>query len=203
MSTDWAARLAAAEATSAHVLSAAPNHAMAHAYLGVIQMHTKRVDQGITECKHALALDRNLAVSHAFIGWAKYFLGRASETELHINEAFRLSPRDTFAFTWMLWVGVAKFQLNADTEAVVWLRRSLDANRNFSVAYFLLAAALVHIGELDQAHAAVQAGLALDPSFTVRRFVDNTHSRGLLDPAYLAGVERFVEGMRLAGVPEG
>jgi hypothetical protein len=61
----------------------------------------------------------------------------------------------------------------------------------------------VRIAELDQAHAAVHAGLALDPSFTVRRFVDNIHARGLSDPAFLAGVERFVEGMRLAGVPKG
>jgi hypothetical protein len=127
----------------------------------------------------------------------------ASETERHIEEAFRLSPRDTFAFLWMTWVGCAKLQLNADTEAVTWLRRSLDANRTFSFGHFLLAAALVRIAELDQAHAAVQAGLALDPSFTVRRMIDNVHSRGLSDPAFLAGVERFVEGMRLAGVPEG
>jgi hypothetical protein len=103
----------------------------------------------------------------------------------------------------MTWVGVAKMQLNADTEAVAWLRRSLDANRNFSFGHFLLAAALARIAELDQARAAVQAGLALDPSFTVRRFVDNVHARGLSDPAFLAGVERFAEGMRLAGVPQG
>jgi TolB-like protein/class 3 adenylate cyclase len=203
MSTDGSARLAAVEATAAHVLSIAPNHATAHAFLGYVQLQTKRVSQGIAECEHALALDRNLAYAHSFIGFAKYLLGRASETEHHINEAFRFSPRDILAFTWMSWVGVAKFQLNADTEAVVWLRRSLDANRNFSVAHFLLAAALVRISELDQAHAAVQAGLALDPSFTVRRFVDNTHSRGLTDPAYLAGLERIAEGMRLAGVPSG
>jgi tetratricopeptide (TPR) repeat protein len=200
MSTDWAARLAAAEATSARVLSVAPDHAMAHAYLGFVQIHTKRLGQGITECEHALALDRNLAAAHGFIGMAKYFLGRASETELHINEAFRLSPRDTFAFTWMMWVGVAKFQLNADTEAVAWLRRSLDANRNFSVAYFLLAAALVRIGELDEARAAVQEGLALDPSFTIRQMRVLVPSD---NPAFLAGRERLYEGMRLAGVPEG
>ena len=83
------------------------------------------------------------------------------------------------------------------------MRKSLDANRNFSVGHFILAGALVRIAELEQAQAAVQAGLALDPSFTVRRLIDNVHSRGLSDPAYLAGVERMVEGMRLAGVPEG
>jgi tetratricopeptide (TPR) repeat protein len=200
MSTDW---LAAAEATAAHVLSIAPNHAIAHGFLGYVQMHTKRVGQGIAECEHALALDRNFAFAHSFIGFAKYLLGHASETEFHINEAFRLSPRDTFAFIWMTWVGVAKLQLNADTEAVAWLRRSLDANRNFSIAHFLLAATLARIAELDQAHAAVQAGLALDPSFTVRRVIDNIHARGLSDPAFLAGVKHFVVGMRLAGVPEG
>jgi tetratricopeptide (TPR) repeat protein len=203
MSIDALARLAAAEATAAHVLSIAPNHAIAHAYLGYVQMHTKRVSQGIAECEQALALDRNFAFAHNFIGFAKFLLGRASETELHINEAFRLSPRDTFAFVWMGWVGVAKLHLNADTEAVAWLRRSLGANRNFSVAHFLLAAALVRIAELDQAQAAVQAGLVLDPSFTIRRLVDNVRARGLTDPAYLAGVERVAEGMRLAGVPEG
>jgi hypothetical protein len=58
----------------------------------------------------------------------------------------RLSPRDTFAYTWMVWVGLAKAQLNADSEAVAWLRRGLDANRNFPVAHFVLAAEL-HVAE--------------------------------------------------------
>jgi TolB-like protein len=203
MSANWSARLAAAETTSARVLSIAPNHAIAHGYLGFVQMHTKRVSLGIAECEHALVLDRNFAFAHSFIGFAKFLIGRASETELHIKEAFRLSPRDTFAFTWMLWLGVAKLQLNANTEGIAWLRKSLDANRNFSVGHFILAGALMRIAELEQAQAAVQAGLALDPSFTVHRLIDNVHSRGLSDPAYLAGVERIAEGMRLAGVPEG
>jgi tetratricopeptide (TPR) repeat protein len=69
----------------------------------------------------------------------------------------------------MVWVGVAKLHLNADTEAVAWLRRGLEANRNYSLAHFHLAAALALLGELDEARAAVQAGLALDPNFTIRR----------------------------------
>ena len=83
----------------------------------------------------------------------------------------------------------------------VWLRRGLEANRNYPVAHFDLAAALARLGELDEARAAVQAGLALDPSFTIRRFRDvASHSD---NPTYLAGRERICEGMRLAGVPEG
>jgi hypothetical protein len=46
----------------------------------------------------------------------------------------------------------------------------------------------------------VQAGLALNPSFTIRRYRTNTPSN---HPVYLAGRERVYEGMRMAGVPEG
>jgi TolB-like protein/class 3 adenylate cyclase len=197
---DWSARLAAAETTITKVLSLAPNHASAHWVLGIVQIFTKRTAQGIAECEQALALDRNLARAHALIGLAKFFLGRGAETEPHINEAFRLSPRDTFAPRWMTYVGLAKAQLGADAEAVSWLRRGLDANRNYSFGHFLLGGALARLGELDQARAAVQAGLALDPSFTIRRFRAIAPSD---NPTFLAVHGRLVEGMRLAGVPEG
>ena len=107
-----------------------------HLILGFVQIFTKRAAQGIAECEQALALDRNLARAHALIGLAKFFLGRGAETEAHVNEAFRLSPRDTFAHRWMLYVGLAKAQLGADAEAVIWMRRSLDANRNYSARAF-------------------------------------------------------------------
>jgi len=200
MTDDGAARFAAAEAASIKALSLAPNLALAHICLGFVQMFTNRADQGIGEYEQALALDRNLADAHALIGFAKYFLGRGAETETHIQEAFRLSPRDTLAPRWMVWVGFANVQLGAYTEAVTWLRRGLDANRNYSAAHFVLAAALARLAELDEARAAVHAGLALDPNFSIRRFRGITPSD---HPAYLAGRDRTYEGMRMAGVPEG
>ena len=200
LTDDRAARFAAAEAALIKALSMAPQHAAAHLVLGVVQILTNRAAQGIAECERALALDRNLADAHGFIGLAKYFLGRGAETEAHIQEAFRLSPRDIVAFRWLMFVGVAKLQLGADAEAVAWLRRSIEANRNYPLAHFLLAAALALLGSLDEARAAVQAGLALDPDFTLRRFRANAPSD---NPTYLAGRERIYEGMRMAGVPEG
>lgn len=199
MTDDGTVRFAAAESASIKALSLAPNHALAHLTLGCVQMFTKRADQGIREFEQALALDRNFANAHALIGFAKYFLGRGEETEIHVQEAFRLSPRDTLASRWMAWVGFAKMQLNLDAEAVVWLRRGLDANRNYAVVHFCLAAALARLGALDQAQAAVQAGLMLDPNFNIRRF----RAFAVSDhPVYLAGRARLYEGMRLAGVPE-
>ena len=200
MTDDGSAQLAAAETTITKVLSRAPKHASAHAILGAVQIFTKRAAQSIAEFEQALALDRNLAHAHALIGLAKLFLGRGAETEPHINEAFRLSPRDTFASEWLLYVSLAKAQLGADAEAVSWVRRGLDANRNYSFAHFHLGSAFARLGELEQARTAVQAGLALDPRFTIRRFRANAASD---NPIYLAGRELLVEGMRLAGVPEG
>ena len=159
-----------------------------------------RAAQGIAECERALALDRNLASAHANIGTAKLYLGRGEETEAHVQQALRLSPRDTLVYIWSSYVGQAKLWQDANAEALVWLRRSLEANRNYPIAHFYLAAVLAHLGDLDGARANAQAGLALDPCFSIRRFRTGTPSN---HPVYLAGRERVYEGMRLAGVPEG
>jgi Flp pilus assembly protein TadD len=69
----------------------------------------------------------------------------------------------------MIVAGLAKLQLGADAEAVARLRRSIDINRNHFRAHFYLAAALALLGELDEARAATQAGLALNPDFRSAR----------------------------------
>jgi TolB-like protein/class 3 adenylate cyclase len=196
---DRLSRLAAAEATFAKAQSIAPDHAYAHLFLGVLLNSTKRALQGIAECERALAINRNLAQAHAYIGQAKYILGRAAETETHVNEALRLSPRDPFAYHWFLFVGAGRSQLKDYAGAVAWLRRSNGSNRNFPIAYFHLASALAHLGKLTEARAAAEEGLALNPGFTIRRL----SSYPLGDhPTYLDGFERVCAGLRLAGVPE-
>jgi TolB-like protein/class 3 adenylate cyclase/tetratricopeptide (TPR) repeat protein len=187
--------LTAAEAAVTKALSLAPNHPRAHFVLGLVQIFTNRAAQGIAECERALALDRNLANAHANIGTAKLYLGRGGETEAHVEQALRLSPRDNAVNIWTLYVGIAKFWHGADAEAIVWLRRSLEANRNHPTAHFYLAAVLAHVGELGEARAAAQAGLALNPSFSIRRYRTNTPSN---HPVYLVGRERVYEGLRMA-----
>jgi hypothetical protein len=100
----------------------------------------------------------------------------------------------------MRFVGVAKPQLGADIEAVGWLRRRIEANRNRPLAHFALAAALGVLGTLDEARAAARAGLALNPGFIIRRL--RAAAKSTDNPNFLAGLERTCEGMRLAGVPE-
>jgi tetratricopeptide (TPR) repeat protein len=149
-----------------------------------------------------LALDRNLAQAHSFMGFGKIFIGRAEETEGHVAEALRLSPRDTLAYRWMAVAGIAKNLLGSWEEAVAWFRRSIEANRNiYAIAYFHLAAALAQLGRLDEARSAVKAGLALNPSFAISR-ARLFWTAQSDDPTYLAQLEPIYEGLRKAAPSE-
>jgi len=192
---------AAAEAKLTKALSSVPDHARGHMYLGFIDILTKRAARGIAECEHALALDRNLASAHSIIGYGKIYIGRAEETEAHIVEALRLSPRDTRAYLWMTNAGDAKNQLGSYEQAVAWFRQAIDANRNHPLTHFYLAAALAQIGRLDEARSAVKAGLALNPTYAISR-ARAARSAMSDDPTFLAQLEPVFEGMRKAGVPE-
>jgi TolB-like protein/class 3 adenylate cyclase/Tfp pilus assembly protein PilF len=195
------AAFAAAEAKLTKALSAVPDHARGHMMLGFVYIFTKRAAQGIAECEHALGLDRNLAAAHSAIGLGRILIGRAEETEAHIGEALRLSPRDVLAYIWMTYAGIAKLYLGSCEQAVARFRRTIEANRNYPLAYFHLAAAIAELGRLDEAHSAVKAGLTLAPTFTISRARANW--RAMSDkPTYLAQIERVLESMRKARVPE-
>ena len=195
------AAFAAAEAKLTKALSLAPNHAQSHVWLGLVYMWTRRATEGIARCEHALELDRNLPNAHFLIGYGKLFVGHGEETESHIAQAMRLSPRDAMVYMWRATIGVAKAGLGEYEQASTWFRRSIEANPNFPHAHFFLASALARLGRLDEAHSAVKAGLALNPAYTVssNRAV---WTRVSGDPTYLAGIERFFDGLRKAGVPE-
>ena len=200
LTDDQGPRLAAAEATLSKSLSRTPQHALAHLLYGIVHVQTNRAVHGIAEFERALALDRNLAHAHAWIGITKTYIGRAAETEDHVREALRLSPRDINCYRWLLMIGGSKLHLDDCQEAAAWFRRSIEVNRNNQLARLWLAAALARLGALDEAKVTAQAALVLGPNFTIRRLRVNVPSD---NPTFLAGRERMYEGLRLAGVPEG
>jgi TolB-like protein/class 3 adenylate cyclase len=192
---DRIARLAAAEAVAIKALSLAPESPSARFCLGVVLVSTGRVEQGIAECERALTINPNLASAHATIGFCKALLGSPAETESHIKEALRLSPRDTAVHVWLMMVGVSKIGLNRYDEAVVWLRRSIEANRNDPMSHLYLSAALALDGRLEEARASAKSGLVLNPQFRIEHYRAALSERGLLQRG-----ERIIEGMRMAGV---
>jgi TolB-like protein/class 3 adenylate cyclase len=198
---DPTAAFASAEAILTKALSSLPDNPLGHMWLGYVHIFTKRAARGIAECEHALALDRNLVHAHACVGWGKIFIGRAEETEFQIVEALRFSPRDTNAHVWTYVAGIAKLALGDYEQAAELLSRAIEANRNYPIGHFQLAAALAQLGRLDEARLVVKAGLALNPTFSVSR------ARALWpavtdNPTFVAQLEPVLEGLRKAGVPE-
>jgi TolB-like protein/class 3 adenylate cyclase/Tfp pilus assembly protein PilF len=196
---DKAARFAAAEAAATKALSLASDHALAHLTLGMVLGFTNRAAQGIAEYERALALDRNMAGAHSLIGQNKLFIGRAEESEAHVLEALRLSPRDPWAYVWLLTAGFAACLLGRNEEAASWFRRSIEANRNFALCHFIYGTVLANIGRMDEARSEIVAGLALDPGFTIANFQSAVSSD---NPLYLEQRTRIIDDMRRAGVPE-
>ena len=193
--------LSAAELKLNKALSAAPDHARCHLTLGILYLHTKRAAAGIAECEHALALNQNLAAAHGFAGLGKILTGRANETEAEIVEAMRLSPRDPQAYIWLKFAGDAKGVLELHDEELIWRTRSIEANRNFPLSYFSMAALLAQLNRLEEARKAFEAGLALDPNFSIARL--NAFTSAISDdPKYLAWHARSVQALRKIGVPE-
>jgi hypothetical protein len=103
-------------------------------------------------------------------------------------------------FSYFSFFGSHTFSLaNIIHAYLIRLGKAIDTNRNYPLAHFWLAAALAHLGRLDDARAASQAGLATNPTFTIAR---NRAGATSDNPTYLAQRERLLDGMRKAGVPE-
>ena len=200
LSEDRVKRLRSAEVDVGKGLRLRPENPHARALLGLVRMYSNRALQGIAECERALETDRNLAAAHAWIGLGKHFAGNDEETEAHVLQALRISPRDTRAWVWMLIVGFARLHSSRDEEAVAWLNRSIELNPNNPIVHFCLAAALAHLGHLGEAREAARAGLELDPRFSsarLRRYMTFSDN-----PVFLARRERLYEGLRMAGLQE-
>ena len=172
--------------------------------MGRVEVQTKRGAQGIAPRKveaRMLALNPNLASAHALIGLAKLYEGHPEETDSHELDALRVSPHDTEADVWVAYIALAKLYLG-DYEGAPRLvsPRAKELNPNYPTGRFAMETTLMELGRLDEARAEVQAGLALNPGFTLRRYRDGAQSD---DQFFLKGRERIIEDMRKAGVPEG
>ena len=198
-SEDSSERYRSAETDLRKALSLRPETADAHVALGLLRLQTNRADQGIAECERGLAIDRNHPHAHALIGVGKTFTGRYEETEAHVLEALRISPRDRRAGMWWMIAAGAKLLAGHDEEAVARLNRSIELDPNEPMRHFHLAAALAHLGRMEEAREAARVGLELNPGFTIAR---DRAARPSDHPVFLASLERLHEGMRLAGVSE-
>jgi TolB-like protein/class 3 adenylate cyclase/tetratricopeptide (TPR) repeat protein len=199
-STNRDEQLRIAEKAITEALALAPGNALAHFVRANILHVSGETERSLRELELAITLDRNLAWAHADAGFIKVLLGRAEEAEADLTNAIRLSPRDPGLDRWHALLGIADLFLGRLGSALDRLRKSVEMNPNVALAQFFLAAASALSGRAAEAREARNAGLLLDPNFTVARFRNEPRSK---NATFLAQRERIYEGLSLAGVPEG
>jgi tetratricopeptide (TPR) repeat protein len=189
-----------AEAAATQALTLAPDNALTNFVRGTVLCAKGAQSSARHLFDVAIALDGNLARAHAYRGLMEIALGRAETTEAHVVRALRLSPKDPMSSTWELCIGIADLYLGRLDKAVGHLQDSVALNRNCGWAQMALAVALaLRGGEAEQLALVRAEARRIAPNFTVAKYRSEVLST---NPVYLAQRQRFIEGLRLLGIPE-
>ncbi len=169
-----------------------------HFALGRVCTMLGEHDAAIDAQDAAVALNPNAALAHYGRGFALTLIGRAEEALGAYDEALRLSPRDPLAFGMMTMRSCALTLLRRHEEAVEWARRS---QRQPSVGHVFWvhaneAAALAHLGRVDEARAALARVHAINPTVSAT-FID-----AVLPFRNPADRDHYIDGLRKAGLAE-
>jgi adenylate cyclase len=152
-------------------------------------------DQGKELADRALRLQPNSAVVRTGCGWSRIFGGEPERALEHFEVARRLSPLDPRAFMTQTAMASANFFQRRFEDTLECATHVLQQRLTWAPSLRYRAAALAHLGHLDEARADVAQLLIAQPScnlhwLTVYRFRHRWMQ------------ELFSDGLRKAGLPE-
>ena len=107
----------------------------------------------------------------------------------------RLSPFDAWITAALHGVFLGHFLRRRYEEAATAVRRAIRSKPGFSISYMMLAAALSQLGRIDEAKAAAERVLQLQPNFS-------SGGQCIAVGAASALATPLVNAMRAAGLPE-
>ncbi len=166
--------------------------------IGLVHFFSKNHTLALSYYERAVAANPNEAENRALLGAA---LGVAGDYDAALDQfdaAMRLSPRDAHIATWYNYLAVAAFVVGRDEEAAEWARKTVQANPQFPGGYRTLGASYGNLGRLTEAEAARVKLQELLPHLTIAQLRENLPY--FKDPD---GLERYLDGLRKAGLPEG
>ena len=183
----------ATEATR-KALSLDSNNSDAHILASWLFLMRKEHEKAIVEAKNAIMLNPNNADAHSMLGWALIISDRSVEAIGVLKRAIRLNPIPPASYLSNLgWAyRVSKQYENAIDTYKKCLRRQSD----FWLAYVGLALSYHFLGRQEEARAAVKEALILNPDHSIT-FVKKQNPY-----KNQAEIERVVEALRTAGLPE-
>lgn len=171
--------------------------AVAHFALGRVYMARQQYDAAINQLETSVSLNPNLAQAHCGLGDALTYSERLDEALRHFDEAIRLSPRDPYRWGFMNFRSMAHLFRGEYDEAAKWARKALGVPIAKYVANANLVAALGYLDSPEETHIAVEELLKKKPKFTC-----SFAKKHLFYVKSKEQKERYVNGLRRAGIPE-
>jgi TolB-like protein len=176
-----------------------PELSVAHLALGCAHMLRGERNEGIAAARHAIELDPSFSRAYRHLGGYLAETGDPEEGIAVLEKAIRLSPRDPWTFEFLRLKGKAHFAARRYEEAIDCVKQSLATGRTLAgIPWHDLAVYLAHLGRLEEAAAAYREGESR-MSWVPADGDDLRRIFSWQDPDL---VERYIEGLRMAGMPE-
>ena len=170
--------------------------AWSHMILGWVRFTQRNLEAAISECHRALELNPNLALAESILSIACSWHGDNDGAMEHAKKAERLSPRDPAQSMWSFARSSAEFGVGNYEEAARWAKLATDVLPEFPGAWRYLASSLGHLDRLTEARAAADELLRVLPSENLRMVREG------LPGNIPERIDSFVDGLRMAGLPE-
>jgi len=156
----------------------------------------RRLREAASLHERALSLNPNLAMAWALSAVTHAYAGDPDEAERRNNRYKKLSPLDPHAFFFDAFF-ILIYLMKRDYESAVEMGRTVsEINPSFSASYKPYLSALGHLRRDKEAAVVFRRLQAIEPDFTIERFIATTPLERESDRLH------YAEGLRLAGVPE-
>jgi adenylate cyclase len=186
----------AAADLAARALQLDPQNALALATAGHLRSFLLRdCDTALIYFERALARSPSSALAWLLSSLTLSYLGRSAQAIRHAERAMVLSPCDHLQFYQYTALGIARYGNGDYEEALRWARMAESTNPQFTATPKLLVAVLSALGRRDEARAAAAQLIALEPGFSLARYVSR---QPIQDHALKA---RYIAHLEAGGLP--
>jgi adenylate cyclase len=189
--------IAEMERAARQAIEADPNYPWAHSASGAAYRITGQWDKAIAAFERAIQLNPSFSNAYFQLAICLAVTGRPDEALAKMDKAIRLSPQNPLMNQYHWAIALAHSAARRYEEAVEWGEKSRRLTSDDPVVYPTLVMSYAHLGRLEEARSLKDAWLRLQPQASlasVRSRMPN------LDPEL---VERTIDGLRRAGLPEG
>ena len=169
-----------------------PNEPFARAMAGLAALLQKDFDRATSEVEIALSLNPNYAFAYNCLGSIHTYSGRPLEAIAVIERAMRLDP--AWSQQYLHFLGTAYLLAGKYETAAALLKQRIILVPNTDFSRAILASALGHLGEVDEARRVWRELKEINPKYSFREHFSR-------QPFRHEDVERVAEGLTKARLP--